>query len=198
MLFETEVYPSANGRNGREKTAISCYRIEGVNIMSLSSISGIRSLALFASLVCLTTAQAQSPTDHTSTVQLHTPHQHADHLTLELEMNNGQRWETDGPLREGMERIRDAFNETDHHLKIHDGLDNERRETLATTINNGIAYMVTHCSLESRADANLHILLGRLAEAAVMMKEEHTARQGLTQIQEILERYTQFFEHPGW
>lgn len=144
-------------------------------------------LILTACLVIFAPAQAQQSHDHG----------HAEHGMVQLELDHGRLWATDAPLREGMERIRAAVAKA-RQAGAQRGLNAAQAKTLANAIEDGIAFMVQHCRLEPKADANLHILLERLSAAATVVKANPKAANGLTQMLEVLDAYPRYFNHPGW
>jgi hypothetical protein len=140
-------------------------------------------LMLAACLVSFAPAQAQPS------------HEHGHAQSMQIELDHGRLWATDAPLRQGMERIRaavDTAQQADPKLNPAQAL------TLAAAVEDGIAFMVQHCRLEPKADANLHILLGRLSAAATQVKADPQAADGLPQMLEMLDIYPRRFSHPGW
>ncbi len=142
-------------------------------------------LLLAAGLASFAPAQAQQ--SHASG--------HAEHGAMQVELDHGRLWATDAPLREGMERIRVAV---DAALKADAHLSTAQAQVLAAAVEDGIAFMVQHCRLEPKADANLHILLGRLSAAATQVKANPQSAHGLPQMLEMLDIYPRRFSHPGW
>ncbi len=114
------------------------------------------------------------------------------------QLNHGKLWATDAPLRQGMERIRDAALLA-QKASINNGkLSNETAATLASGIDDALAFMFERCALESGADENLHILLERLIHASEALKENHNSVEGMPQVHEVLKTYPHYFEHPNW
>jgi hypothetical protein len=147
-------------------------------------------LMLAACLVSFAPAQAQAQ------AQPSHEHGHAEHGAMQIELDHGRLWATDAPLREGMERIRAAV---DTALQADAAqLNATQALTLSAAVEDGIAFMVQNCSLEPKADANLHILLGRLSAAAAQVKANPQAADGLPQMLEMLDIYPRRFSHPGW
>lgn len=122
-------------------------------------------------------------------------HAHAEHGTMHLELDHGRLWATDAPLREGMERVHAAVVK---QADVQGGLNAAQATTLAAGVEDGIVFMVQHCKLEPKADANLHILLERLSAAATAVKANPKAANGLPQMLEVLDTYPRYFNHPGW
>lgn len=144
-------------------------------------------LILAASLVSLTPAQAQPSHDHG----------HAEHGVVQIELDHGRLWATDAPLREGMGRIRAAVVMA-RQADAQGRLNVTQAQALAAAVEDGIAFMVQHCRLEPKADANLHILLGHLSAAATAVRANPGAVDGLPQMLEVLDTYPRYFNHPGW
>ena len=150
------------------------------------------SLALAAILVWTASAQAQpeqEPGAHA--------HDHAQQGAAQLTLDHGQPWGTDAPLRDGMDRVRAAVV-TAEQAAAQGGMTAAQAQTLAVAVEDGIAFMVRNCQLEPQADANLHILLGRLSAAAAAVKTNPAAADGLAQMLEVLDIYPRHFSHPGW
>ena len=144
--------------------------------------------ALIACLANMPQAQAQK-SDHAAT-----GHPHTEQGTMQPELDHGQRWGTDAPLREGMARIRAAVAIAEDE----NALDSMQAQTLADAVDDSIAFMIRQCRLEPKVDANLHILLARLTLAAAATRTDPNSPDGLPQMLEVLELYPRFFKHPNW
>lgn len=142
-------------------------------------------MVLAACLASLVPAQARQSHGH--------DHGHAEHAVKEIELDHGRRWATDAPLRAGMERIRAAVE-----TATAQDLDQAKAQALSASVEDGIAFMVRNCRLQPEADANLHVLLGRLAAAATAVKANPRAPDGLPRMLEAIEAYPRYFDHPGW
>ncbi len=133
-------------------------------------------------------------------VQLHRPaeHGHGQHGTSELVLNDGKRWATDAPLRQGLERIRDAVApivaaSTARPLTKDEGT------ALSGAIKDQVQYLVENCKLEPKADAALHVLLNDFLEGAdAVVAGDPNSKAGLERIMQALNLYPQYFDHPGW
>ncbi|MDE2248362.1 MAG: hypothetical protein KGJ96_07295 [Xanthomonadaceae bacterium] len=123
-------------------------------------------------------AQAHSSSEH---------HAHQQLATQQLELDHGRLWRTDASLREGMERVRAAAADSARQAGSGEQMTARQSRALAASIQDSVAFMVTHCHLQPEADANLHILLGRLLAA-----------DGLPQVLDVLDLYPRYFAHPGW
>ena len=102
-----------------------------------------------------------------------------------LVLDHGKKWQTDAPLRKGMENIRAVL------------ATGQKPEALAELVNAEVAYIVQNCKLPEDADAQLHLLIAELLAGADAMKGEQP-REGAERVAKALDRYGEFFEHPGW
>ncbi len=122
-------------------------------------------------------------------------HEHHDASSLELQLNAGQKWQTDAPLRQAMTKIGTALNadlDDIHNNK----LDAAGYEGLAEQVNQQVAYMVENCQLEPQADAQLHIVIARLVDSAQQMKNPSAVqekRKGAVQLVGALGDYAKYF-----
>lgn len=123
-------------------------------------------------------------------------HEHGAHGTAGLALNDGARWNTDAPLRAGMQRIRDAaVSALDAWPKP---LPQAEAKALATAIRDQVSYLVTNCKLEPKADAVLHVLLADLLGGAEALERDPQSQDGLPRIGRALRLYPEYFDHPGW
>jgi hypothetical protein len=106
-------------------------------------------------------------------------------VEAKLVLDHGKKWQTDAPLRKGMENIRAVLSTR------------QKPEALAELINAEVAYIVQNCKLPEDADAQLHLLIAELLAGADAMKGEHP-REGAEQVAKALNQYGEFFDHPGW
>jgi hypothetical protein len=127
-------------------------------------------------------------------------HGHDAHGAATLKLDNGQKWKTDAPLRQGMASIKAAVQP--HLHAIHGNtLKAANYQALAQRTNSQIAFMVENCKLAPDADAQLHLVIAELGAAAEAMagKDQAQSRQkGALQLVHALESYGEFFDHPGW
>lgn len=114
------------------------------------------------------------------------PHEHGDATgEARLVLDHGKKWQTDAPLRKGMENIRAVLAAR------------QKPEALAELINAEVAYIVQNCKLPEDADAQLHLVIAELLAGADAMKAEHR-REGVERVARALNQYGEFFNHPGW
>lgn len=110
-------------------------------------------------------------------------------------LQEGSKWSTDAPLREGMEGIRagvaglrakDRFTIGDYHR-------------LGNTVESRLAAIVRDCKLAPDADASLHAVIAELSTAATEMRAPWPEpARGLHRAKQALEQYERSFEHPGF
>ena len=127
------------------------------------------------------------------------PHAHDGHAAIgqELTLDNGRKWQTDAPLRTGMDGIRTLL--AGSLPQIHDGtLPPEKFGSLAAGIEERIDSVVANCRLPEDADAQLHLVLAEIIEGAGQMKGDGDRRQGAVRIVQALDAYGAHFDHPGW
>jgi hypothetical protein len=151
----------------------------------------LRSAGAFFLLITVTVlqAEAQAADQHN--------HTHNGHTAPVLSLDDGNKWQTDAPLRKGMENINEEVMQsvTAYH---NESLTKADAEKLSKNINEQVAYIVENCKLEPQADAVLHILIGDLLTAAGHLASDPLSDQGLPAIVKTLHTYPVYFEHQGW
>ncbi len=154
-----------------------------------------RKLLIAFAGACLSLAITSPLTAQTNTADHN--HSHDGHGASALSLDQGKKWQTDAPLRQGMQSINDAAMKA--VPAFHDDkLTADDAEKLAKHINHQVAYMVANCKLEPKADATLHVLIGDLLMGAETLSKEPASMQGLPQIIKALSTYPEYFNHPGW
>ena len=116
------------------------------------------------------------------------------------ELDQARKWQTDEPLREGMENIRAALLAQSH---IFHGGDDSRTDygALAAQVTGELALITQNSRLEPLADADLSQLIGRMIAGAEAMqgKAQGVAPlDGAVRVAEALGDYVRLFDHPGW
>jgi len=152
-------------------------------------------LVLVTSYITLTyTDVLLAETELTDHQHSHSQDQHAD---SGLSLNQGEKWKTDAPLRQGMQSINEAAMNAvlAYHNQTLTKMDGEK---LAKDINEQVNYLVANCKLEPAADATLHVLIGDLLTAAAEVNKDSLSRQGLPIIIKVLQLYPDYFDHQGW
>lgn len=127
-----------------------------------------------------------------------TAHDHATGAeAIQLELNQGKKWNTDAPLRKGMAAILSAMNGQLENIH-NDTLTESEYQSLAKTVNDQVQYMFRHCELEPAADEQLHVLLARIMEATNDMQARNEGRVGAKKVVQALNAYSEHFHHEGW
>jgi hypothetical protein len=127
----------------------------------------------------------------------HATHHHDAHGTSALSLNEGRRWETDLPLRTGMQRIRDAV-EPVLQARATGPITRDAAKTLAASIQENVNYLIENCKLAPQADATLHVLITELLTAAALLAENPGSLDAVSQLRDALKKYPEYFDHPGW
>lgn len=125
-------------------------------------------------------------------------HSHSGHAGLsELTLNHGAKWQTDAPLRQGMESILHDFAKA--LPQIHDGKMSEHGYAeLAEKVHHQLEYMFANCKLPAEADAQLHIVLAQVMDGTETMKAGPERMSGAVRIVQALDAYGRHFDHSGW
>ena len=127
-------------------------------------------------------------------------HGHDSAEPTKLQLNAGKKWATDQALRQAMSEINQAMAKAlpaIHHNQFSDG----EYQTLATTVNEKVAYAVANCKLEAKADAMLHLVIADLLAGAEIMAGKSAAsprHDGAVRVLEALKSYGKYFQHAGW
>ena len=116
-------------------------------------------------------------------------HHHDHGAPAQLTLNNGQKWQTDEPLRLGMQRLQ--------HLSSSMSIP-AQAATLAEGVHEQVSFLINNCELEPAADAVLHVLIADLLRGADLLTDQSTTSDGANLISHALEVYPQYFDHPGW
>jgi hypothetical protein len=113
-----------------------------------------------------------------------------------ITLDNGRRWQTDAPLREGMAEIRSAL------VKKHPGGGTSAAQyaALGATIEKNVVSIVANCKLSPEADRNLHVVVAELVSAADDLQGKSPANpaEGLHKAVRAVNLYGRYFDHPGW
>jgi len=127
------------------------------------------------------------------------PHKHGTGEPTNLALDHGKKWRTDEPLRKSMTEIRAAL--AAKQAGIHKGtLTPADYKALGAAVEAQIATIVAECKLEPAADANLHLVVTELAAGAEAMqgKSKTKPATGAVRTVQAVNRYGQYFDHPGW
>lgn len=158
-------------------------------------ITGTLACAVTAIAVASGSAIAQA-------ADAHAHDEHAAHATHEaqsatLNLNQGERWETDEPLRKGMLEIRQAVEKASADSGTGE-LSALQAEELTLALDGSVDFIIEQCKLEPEADANLHVILAEILSASGALKSEPHAEDALARIHGALENYAHYFNHPDW
>jgi hypothetical protein len=127
-------------------------------------------------------------------------HAHSTAGVAQLQLNAGNKWTTDAPLRSGMAAVRNAF-EADHPA-IHAGKQTDAQyEALAAQVEKEVQSIIANCKLPADADANLHYIVADLMQGVGLMRDGQTARsrhEGASLVHGALTAYPRFFDDPTW
>jgi hypothetical protein len=134
-------------------------------------------------------------------------HEHQQHATHgaggavgQLQLKDGQKWQTDASLRSGMASIRAAFDAD--HPAIHAGKQTDAKYlALAMRIDQQVQSIVANCRLPADADASLHLVIADLLQGVALMRGEDSTRSrhdGAALVHGAMRAYGQYFDDPAW
>ncbi|GGD02645.1 hypothetical protein [Halopseudomonas salina] len=125
-------------------------------------------------------------------------HQQQSERPNALQLNNGNQWQTDGPLRKAMARLRNDLQPL--ALDIHQRrLSVDHYDAIAASVNDQVTYMIDNCELEAQADAQLHVIIAELMAGVVLMqgdKHGQARSDGAIRVVEALNSYATYFNDP--
>lgn len=124
-------------------------------------------------------------------------HQHERHAASGLSLNQGKKWQSDAPLRQGMQSIHDAvINAVPAFHR--EALTKPDARQLAKHIKKQVEFLVANCKLAPQADAVLHLIIADLLIGADELAKQPSSMQGLPRIVGVLQQYPNYFEQPQW
>ena len=146
------------------------------------------SLAALLLAAALAVTPAMAASDHA-----HDANGAAD---LVLSLDDGEKWQTDAPLRAAMDTIRGAVAAVaeDAHAG---SLTAAEYGALAAAVDSQVEYMVVNCQLPPDADEQLHVLLGEVLGGVEQLRGDRP-EAGVTAIVGALDAYGAHFVHEGW
>jgi len=127
-------------------------------------------------------------------------HDHDAGASAGLGLNQGRKWSTDAPLREGMGRIR-ALVEPQLAAPHAGKLSAPQIAALAGQVEIEVAGIVANCKLEPKADAVLHVVIGEIGAGTDAMAgkvAKQRPAQGLVQVAKAVNDYAGHFDDPGF
>jgi hypothetical protein len=107
-----------------------------------------------------------------------------------------QRWAPDASLRDGMRRVHAAVDELRHYEMGH--MSAPMAVDRATTIEEAVTFMFTHCKLAPAPDAALHGILVPLLGAAQALKLDPQNLKAVADMRAAIAQYPRYFNDPGW
>ena len=119
---------------------------------------------------------------------------------VKLVLNQGQKWATDAPLRQGMENIRGALAKDVKAIHANKATP-KQYDALAAKVTGEVASIVQNCKLEPAADEQLHLVIAELMAGAEAMEgkvKSETRRAGAERVAKALNAYGEHFDHAGW
>ena len=129
------------------------------------------------------------------------PHSDSSHAAHEarLAFDQGRKWATDEPLRRHMGEIRAALSQRSGDI-LAGRLTDRQAQDLGTLIEARVALIVTDCKLPPEADANLHLIVADLVEAAEILqgRTKQKPQRGTAIAARAAQMYATYFDHPGW
>lgn len=116
-----------------------------------------------------------------------------------ITLDQGRRWATDAPLREGMSGIRAAL-EQKHPEVVANQMSPADYAALGATIEKHVGSIVANCKLTPEADANLHVVVAELVSAAddLQGKSKAAPAEGVHKAVRAVNLYRRYFDHPGF
>lgn len=127
-------------------------------------------------------------------------HKHAEGKPA-ASLNQGKKWETDTPLRQSMENIRQLMTNSQADIEK-EKLKPADYQQLADAVDKNISYIVKNCKLSKEADNAFHtIVLADLIQNTEMMRKApkiQMRRVGALGVLQSLRHYGEYFQHPGW
>jgi len=123
-------------------------------------------------------------------------HEHSEQ-DVGIQLNEGKKWKTDEPLRQGMDSIHQAVEKSEKAFASKT-LTPKEGEALASHINKQLMFMVENCELQPKADASLHVIIGEMMQGVGELSKAPDAEGGFPRIHKALKQYPKFFDHPDW
>jgi hypothetical protein len=128
-----------------------------------------------------------------------TPHSDDGHGAglQELRLDQGKRWPTDEPLRQGMSDIRAAMATAFPQIHMRQ-FTSAQYGALAARLQEGVDHIVGNCRLPEEADAQLHVVLMQIVDGTEAMMSGSDRLGGGMRVIQAIEAYGRHFDHPDW
>ena len=127
-------------------------------------------------------------------------HDHGSGAPQALQLNQGQKWGTDAPLRKGMDNIRGLV--APKLTAAHAGkLQPAQYRELAGKLENEVGFIVQNCKLAPDADAQLHLVIADIGAGLDAMNGKTAGTDpadGLLKVTQAVNQYRTHFDHPGF
>lgn len=119
--------------------------------------------------------------------------------TTRLAFDQGRKWATDEALRQHMGAIRNALAKQSGAI-LAGSLSDADAHSLGVQIESRVASIVSDCKLPPAADANLHLVVADLVQAADILqgRTNHKPQRGTAIAARATQMYATYFDHPGW
>ncbi|KHD89472.1 MAG: hypothetical protein OM95_03695 [Bdellovibrio sp. ArHS] len=124
--------------------------------------------------------------------QNHSHHAHKE-TSSALVLNDGQKWQADDVLRKQMQGLEEKFASV-HQLFETKKARNADFMMLAKQIGEATSQIVKNCKLEPKADATLHVILGKLLNAKENLGVAKKRLAALKEMQQSFNLYHEYFE----
>lgn len=119
-------------------------------------------------------------------------HSHEGRNT-QMVLNEGKKWQSDQTLKVNMAALEEKFDFV-HKLFETKKVKSSDYKMLAKQIGDSTSQIVKNCKLEPKADATLHVVLGKLLAAQENLKNPKKRIVALREIHESLNLYHEYFE----
>ena len=160
--------------------------------MSTFKLTGLATALAATALAATLTTFAAAPAQAQS-------HSHDASAPAKLSLNQGRKWATDVPLRDGMGRIR-ALVEPQLAAAHAGKLSQAQYTALAGQVEAEVGGIVANCRLEPKADAVLHLVIADIGAGTDAMAGKDAKLRpalGLVKVAQAVNQYGSHFDDPG-
>ena len=126
-------------------------------------------------------------------------HQEHDGVPQKLALDNGRKWPTDKPLRDGMDKIRALLAPKAAAIRSLKLPPDDCKE-LGVAVQQQATAIAARSKLPHDADLMLHVLVNDLLDGAQVMqgKGKVAPIDGAFKVLHTTNKYGTFFDDPGW
>ena len=114
-----------------------------------------------------------------------------------LQLNAGQKWETDAPLRAAMGEIRQLMGASLDAIHA-ETMSAASYQALAGKVEAAVGEIVANCKLPPAADAQLHLVVADLLAGTEQMAGKTGQINGAVKVIGALDSYGKFFDDAGF